>query len=442
MKLSVVTTTYNQERYIAQAVESALAQKTSFDYEIVIGEDDSTDRTREIISELAEKYPEKIRLLFNDPDDAASDRARGLSGKRNFARTLQSCESEYIALLDGDDYWTDHEKLQKQVDFLETNRNCVICFHNVLAFYEDSGEPSHLMCSPDQQPISSLEDVLQENFMPACSVVFRNHLYGELPVWFYSSELHDWPLHVMNARHGDIGYLDETMANYRVLEKALWSGRSYEQRVLVIAKLLVNLNHYLGFQYEELIQDRLREIGLDVTRASLGLRAEIAESKRENLELRSNISALVAVRDDLQTSLAERDASLAERTAAVAQLETSLAERTSSVVDLQASLAETTASVAKLQTSLAENTVSLAESREAAVQLQATLAESRASVAQLQASVAQLQAFATQLQAVLASPVHRLVDDVYRAAQRIGGLRLLARMIHRNRGASESHPIL
>src|SRR6185503_11024678 len=137
-KVSVLITTYNQEHLITQTVDSVLMQVTDFNYEIVIGEDASTDRTREVVVELARQHPEKIRVLLRDPEVA--NRERHLFGKMNFLQALQSCRGEYVAILDGDDYFTSPHKLQKQVDFLDARNDCVICFHNVKAVYEDGSE--------------------------------------------------------------------------------------------------------------------------------------------------------------------------------------------------------------------------------------------------------------------------------------------------------------
>src|ERR1700676_449892 len=112
MKLSVMMITYNHERYIAQAIESILAQKVNFDYELVIGEDCSTDGTRAVILDFHRRYPSRIVPLL---------RERNLGGPRNFLGTLAACRGKYLALLEGDDYWICTDKLQRQVDFLEAN---------------------------------------------------------------------------------------------------------------------------------------------------------------------------------------------------------------------------------------------------------------------------------------------------------------------------------
>ena len=107
IKVSVCMITYNHERFIAQAVESALMQETDFDYEIVIGEDCSTDGTRQVLLDLHDRHPDRIRLLLREKNIGAS---------HNFVGTLEACRGEYVAFLDGDDYWTCPNKLQKQAN--------------------------------------------------------------------------------------------------------------------------------------------------------------------------------------------------------------------------------------------------------------------------------------------------------------------------------------
>jgi len=129
--VSVWMITYNHEKYIAQAIDSILTQKTNIDYEIVIGDDYSTDRTREIVLEYKSKHPEKIKLLLQK---------KNVGLMQNFIDTLKACTSKYIALLEGDDYWTDPKKLQKQIDYMSANPQCVMVHTDYDLFYEATGE--------------------------------------------------------------------------------------------------------------------------------------------------------------------------------------------------------------------------------------------------------------------------------------------------------------
>ena len=124
--------TYNHERFIAQAIEGVVMQKTQFSYELVIGEDCSTDNTRVIAESYVRKYPDIIRLLPAE---------KNLGIWANGLRTLKECKGKYLAFCEGDDYWTSPEKLAKQVEMLEKHPGYSICFHNVLVQYEGGEFP-------------------------------------------------------------------------------------------------------------------------------------------------------------------------------------------------------------------------------------------------------------------------------------------------------------
>ena len=152
---------------------------------------------------------------------------------------------KYIAFCEGDDYWTDPNKLQKQVDFLESHPDFAICFHNMQILYEneflqdrslrldpDDEEWCHLknrLSNINQKDVSTIEDLaLQGNYISTASCLFRNGLFREFPEWFYTLPVGDYPLHLLNAQHGKIKYLDEVMGVYRV-----HSGGSWEQKILL-----------------------------------------------------------------------------------------------------------------------------------------------------------------------------------------------------------------
>jgi glycosyltransferase involved in cell wall biosynthesis len=251
-KVSVLITTYNQENLITQTVDSVLMQIVDFDYEIVIGEDASSDRTREIVMELARQHPEKIRVLLRDPEVA--NRERHLAGKMNFLQSLQSCRGEYIAILDGDDYFTSPHKLQKQVDFLEAHPECMICFHNVRAVYADDSEGGENLCREDQKEITDIEQLLWGNFIPSCSIMHRREPVLELPDWFFTAKVGDWPLNIFRAQFGKIGYLNEVLSAYRVHAAGAWSLGKRSRQLIISMKILDNIDKDLGFKYSATIR--------------------------------------------------------------------------------------------------------------------------------------------------------------------------------------------
>lgn len=216
-KVSVAMPAFNHERFIAQAVESALAQTTDFDFEIVIGEDVSTDHTRELLVELARRAPDRIRLILNP---------RNLGMHANLVNILSSCRGRYIALLEGDDYWTDPSKLQQQADLLDGQSGVAICHHNALMMAEGASEPPrpvHERCPPT---LATIDKLMVDSFLTTCTVMFRGGLIDAFPDWYFECGTGDWPLHVLNAQHGHIAYIPKIMAVYRVHPGGAWSSRT------------------------------------------------------------------------------------------------------------------------------------------------------------------------------------------------------------------------
>jgi glycosyltransferase involved in cell wall biosynthesis len=247
MKLSVTIITYNHERYISQAIDSILAQRVNFDYEIVIGEDCSTDRTRAVIMDFQRRYPDRIVTLLRD---------RNIGVMRNFAGTIEACRGQYVAFLEGDDYWTATDKLQKQVDFLDAHLDFAICCHRVQSLYEAGSENFDVkfkVFPPRPAGLYTIEDLLRGNFVMTCSTVLRRELISPFPKWFFEMKLGDWGLCAMVARHGKIELMDETMATYRVHPGCTWSSLPETTRLRESARMLRALDKELRYQYTDAI---------------------------------------------------------------------------------------------------------------------------------------------------------------------------------------------
>ena len=256
--VSVNMITYNHEPYIAQAIEGVLIQKTDFPIELVIGEDCSTDRTRKIVLDYQKKYPEMIRVITAKEN---------VGMQKNGLRTSKACRGKYIAFCEGDDYWTDPNKLQKQVDFLESHPECVICFHNVNIIYDSKRDkkshpfyvqgPSLNFTHRVPKPITTLSDLLNGNFIHTPSVMFRAQLFEEFPDWFYRADIGDWPLHVLNAQHGNMGYIDEVMAAYRVHSGGTWSSRSRVEVLDALIHTAELIKESLSFENRKIINNTI-----------------------------------------------------------------------------------------------------------------------------------------------------------------------------------------
>jgi glycosyltransferase involved in cell wall biosynthesis len=202
--VSVVLTAYKAENSLPKAIESALVQRTSFPIEILVSDDCSPDGARAIAKRYQQRHPGIIRVV---------ERERNLGMQRNFYETFAMCRGKYIAWLDGDDYWTDPEKLSRQVAALEADPSINLCGHYVR--WVTQAGPVFRERYPDLPPGRyTLSDLLRKCFIPAPSVVFRNGAQRNLPPWYLEVPLADWPVHVVSCLSGDILMLDGIMADY------------------------------------------------------------------------------------------------------------------------------------------------------------------------------------------------------------------------------------
>jgi glycosyltransferase involved in cell wall biosynthesis len=240
--------TWNQRACVRDALESVLSQHTDFDFEIVIGDDLSTDGTWDILAEYARLHPARIRLQL---------RPQNLGAVRNFFATYEECRGDYVAILEGDDYWTSPQKLQKQAELLDQDPEVAICFHPVLQKDDDGIQPDQIIPPREHQKRrSEFADLIKMNYIPTCSVMFRNKLFGPPPSWLLDLAIGDWPLHLLNARYGTIGMLDEVMAVYRVHGKGIWSGRPKSWRREQEIRILEEVSRGLSGQYASLARSQ------------------------------------------------------------------------------------------------------------------------------------------------------------------------------------------
>jgi len=253
--VSICVTTYQHAGFITECLEGMLCQRTRFPYEIVIGEDESTDGTREICMEYARKYPDKIRLLLRDRELSQYYEDGVLKTRFNWKWTLRDCRGKYVAWCEGDDYWTDPDKLQKQVDFMELHPDYVLCHHNVEVQYEDGSKPSHLSNAPDQPLVTDIRDLARGNYIYTASCMYRNNLFPFFPGWVFGVPVGDYVMHMLNARFGKIGYLPDVMAVYRIHQGGVWGPQS---RIVTLERWLKVLAAMIG-QFDIQVEEILRE---------------------------------------------------------------------------------------------------------------------------------------------------------------------------------------
>lgn len=233
-EVSVFVLTYNQEEFIAQTLDAIINQQTSFDFEIVIGDDASSDGTSIICEGYKDKYPDLINFKRNNTN---------LGLIANFVTTAARLKGKYVAICDGDDYWTDFNKLQKQVDFLEANEKYCIVGTNSLNLINGKLIPSKAM---DSIQTFGFEEMALHNRVSAPTVLFRNFEgMKKLPSFFLEFPYGDWPVYLLVLHHyaGKVAVLPGVTAVYRQQIGVSATMRSdlsivYAKNTLILEKLM------------------------------------------------------------------------------------------------------------------------------------------------------------------------------------------------------------
>ncbi len=246
--------TYNHEKYIAQAIESVLMQKTNFYYEIVIGEDFSEDKTRDICDSFKEKNPDKIKLILNNSN---------IGMMLNMVKTLNLCKGKYIALLEGDDYWIDPYKLQKQVDFLESHDDFVLCSHAVKTVFEDGVEEKDPFVAPLE--VATFDDIIERgHFIPTLSIVFRKSALPIIPYWFKNLWVGDIPLALLITHYGKNYYFKEIMGVKRKNPGGVSQNPKFklDSDFINESKLFFfkELNSFFDYEHKKVINPKISEL--------------------------------------------------------------------------------------------------------------------------------------------------------------------------------------
>jgi glycosyltransferase involved in cell wall biosynthesis len=273
--VSICTITYNHSQYIKECLDGFLMQRTNFQFEVLIHDDASTDGTEEIIREYEAKYPEIIKPIY----EKENQWVKGRRGSMVF--NLPRSRGKYIALCEGDDYWTDPLKLQKQVDFLEENPDYSLCFHASKTIRNNDPQNFSIIRPrklPSNRKFEMKHIILGGGgFMATNSMLFLKDRIQGRPEWMNNAPVGDIPLMLILASKGEIGYIDEVMSVYRVMSsstswsaaikhKALrkkhhyamlnmwthfdnWSDRRYH-RFVFQKKMMININFFVwGFKH-------------------------------------------------------------------------------------------------------------------------------------------------------------------------------------------------
>ncbi len=222
IKLSVICLTYNHEKFIGQALEGFVKQKTNFPFEVIVHDDASTDGTADIIRQYQQQYPHIIKPIFQSENQWK----QGKTLSKTFV--YPKIRGKYVAFNEGDDYWTDEHKLQKQVDFLEQNPYFSICFHPVKVIWEDGSQEDSVFPTKKirfGKTVLTLQDLLKRNFIQTNSAVYRwrfsNQDYSDIPDNIIPG---DYFINLLHAQRGNIKYMPDIMSVYRRHSGGVWHG--------------------------------------------------------------------------------------------------------------------------------------------------------------------------------------------------------------------------
>ena len=219
-KVSVAMITYGHEKYIKEAIEGVLMQVCDFEIELIVANDKSPDKTEVVVMDIIKNHPNGHWIKYTRHEDN-----KGMMP--NFMWSLEQCEGQYIALCEGDDYWIDPSKLQKQVDLMEANTDCTLVFHsaNCINYYYKVLGLHGPRIKQTYEFFDIKDAILQAStLIPTNAMLFQaKYVKGELPVWFKEAPVGDIPLMLLLARKGKLGFINEVMSNYRIMTHESWT---------------------------------------------------------------------------------------------------------------------------------------------------------------------------------------------------------------------------
>lgn len=292
--VSVVCIAYNQEKYIADAIDSFLMQKTDFAYEILIHDDASTDDTANIIRKYESKYPDLIKAIYQEVNQYSQGKHVGLF-------CYEIAKGKYIAVCEGDDFWTDPNKLQKQVDYMESHPDCSLCVH---AAYVSNCDRTKL--KPNIRPnhgnkIFTVEEIIAGGggIFVTNSMMYPAESDKYRPSYFDKSPIGDYPLYIYLATKGTVYYIDEFMSAYRTGVPDSWTSRnsSIDKQISHFGQvevLLNEINKSTEYQYDQVIKNVILNNNFRLALAQSKYH-ELKAAKYRQLYLRLNKRAKLVI---------------------------------------------------------------------------------------------------------------------------------------------------
>ncbi|MGP1477302.1 MAG: glycosyltransferase family 2 protein [Phocaeicola sp.] len=259
LMVSIRCTAYNHEPYIRQCLEGFIMQQTNFRFEAIVHDDASTDKTAEIIKEYAEKYPDIIKPIYETENQFSKHDG-------TIRRIMdKACTGKYIAMCEGDDYWTDPLKLQKQFDFMEKNLNYNICVHNAIKHNCKTGENCLFNKNLSNKTYTIKDLILKKWFTPTASFFYRNNI-AISNEWAKRDCNGDMILLYTNCMKGNLYYMEDVMSVYNYLTEHSLSIKAdplkLYQKKINLYKILNEITHYKYFYltYYQILSFEIKKI--------------------------------------------------------------------------------------------------------------------------------------------------------------------------------------
>lgn len=248
--LSIFCMVYNHEPFLKQCLDGFVMQKCEFEFEIVIGEDCSTDRSREIILDYAYRYPGKFKLLLHN---------KNIGAEENQRLVLENCIGKYIALCEGDDYWTDPNKLQKQIDLLEQNHKASMVFSNCNV--DINGDINEINLNYPNY-FTFIKYLQLYNAIPTCTMVFRRSCFtldNKTIELLQNCPVGDFPMRFLIGDKGDFIFISESTAVYRKHDGGISNNFHHSNHYLGILRMYKELNTYFNYKYDYFLGIHLQD---------------------------------------------------------------------------------------------------------------------------------------------------------------------------------------
>ena len=252
--VSIECTSYNHEDFIAEALDSMLMQQTNFAFEILIHDDASTDGTTDIIRRYEQKYPEIVKPIYQTENQYSKGVLVELFNH-------ERAKGKYMAICEGDDYWTDPNKLQKQVDYMEAHPECSMCVHAAERVSAITKKTVSAIRPSQGNKIFSVEEVIEGggDLFATNSIVYSREKIPKMPEFYLNATIGDYPLVICGALNGTVYYMDENMAAYRVEVKGSWTAvqvsdvSKKQEHLQEVAAMLDEINVYTNYKYDYVI---------------------------------------------------------------------------------------------------------------------------------------------------------------------------------------------